>query len=498
MRILYLDLDAVRPDHLGCYGYHRNTSPNIDRIAAESIVMEQLYCSDSPCMPSRTSLFSGRFGARTGAICHAGQQADPYIEGAERDFKSELGRTCWMNTLREAGYRTATISSFGERHSAWWWYAGFSEIHNPGDEGMESAEEITPIALEWLDRNAKDDNWFLHINYWDAHTPYRTPIEFGEPFANDPLPEWPDDAALQEHWNGVGAQSARERSGFDTDYYDDRYPRQPAIVRNRSDLRQLIDGYDTAIRFIDEQIGAIIDALEAAGVLEETAILISADHGETLGEFNIYACHQIPDAATTRIPGILRWPGISDSGIRISGLRYHFDVAATINELAGAKVPENWDGQSFATSLRSRSPSDEGRESLVLSHAQGSCARAARWDDMLYIRFDHDAYRDLPEEALFDLKKDPSETRNLATRRKKAVAKGRRIIEEWKRQTIDPARGDPMEVVIKEGGPPHIRGKLEPYLRYLRRTDRAEAAERILERHSQDLRKSEHSEIHSP
>ena len=76
MRILYLDLDSMRPDHLGCYGYARNTSPNIDAIAATGVRFTDCYCSDAPCLPSRTALFSGRFGIHTGVVGHGGTAAD--------------------------------------------------------------------------------------------------------------------------------------------------------------------------------------------------------------------------------------------------------------------------------------------------------------------------------------------------------------------------------------------------------------------------------------
>ncbi|MEX2382036.1 MAG: sulfatase-like hydrolase/transferase, partial [Opitutales bacterium] len=77
MRILYFDLDALRPDHLGCYGYSRNTSPNIDRIAAEGLRMTGVHCSDAPCLPSRTALYTGRFGIHTGVVSHGCTAADP-------------------------------------------------------------------------------------------------------------------------------------------------------------------------------------------------------------------------------------------------------------------------------------------------------------------------------------------------------------------------------------------------------------------------------------
>lgn len=81
MRILYLDLDSLRPDHLGCYGYHRNTSPNIDSIAKEGVTFTNYYCSDAPCLPSRSALMSGRFGIHNGIVGHGGTAADMRREG---------------------------------------------------------------------------------------------------------------------------------------------------------------------------------------------------------------------------------------------------------------------------------------------------------------------------------------------------------------------------------------------------------------------------------
>ena len=70
--LLIVLMDTLRPDHLGCYGYHRNTSPNIDRIAAQGVRFDNYYCSDAPCLPSRTALMSGRFGIHTGVVGHGG------------------------------------------------------------------------------------------------------------------------------------------------------------------------------------------------------------------------------------------------------------------------------------------------------------------------------------------------------------------------------------------------------------------------------------------
>ena len=78
-----------------------------------------------------------------------------------------------------------------------------------------------PVAIDWIKRNAKAENWFLHVNLWDPHTPYRAPAEFGEPFKDEPLPAWLTEEVRQKHWNSCGPHSAQEVMGFVPGPYED-------------------------------------------------------------------------------------------------------------------------------------------------------------------------------------------------------------------------------------------------------------------------------------
>ena len=142
MRIVYIDIDSLRPDRLGCYGYHRNTSPNIDAIAAEGMRFDNLHTSDAPCLPSRTAMYTGQFGIHTGVVGHGGTAADPRLEGPHRGFRARLSEQCLPQRLQYAGFRTVQISPFGQRHSARQFLDGFHEILNTGGGGMESAEVV--------------------------------------------------------------------------------------------------------------------------------------------------------------------------------------------------------------------------------------------------------------------------------------------------------------------------------------------------------------------
>ena len=103
MKILYVDIDTLRPDHLGCYGYGRSTSPNIDAVAADGVRFEDYYCSDAPCLPSRAALMTGRFGIHTGCVGHGGINAEICREGPERGMADFNGRYNLPAVLRRAG-----------------------------------------------------------------------------------------------------------------------------------------------------------------------------------------------------------------------------------------------------------------------------------------------------------------------------------------------------------------------------------------------------------
>jgi choline-sulfatase len=265
VRILYIDIDSLRPDHLGCYGYHRNTSPNIDELARTATRFDNYYVSDAPCLPSRTALWSGRCGFRNGVVSHGGTAAEPFTEGPERGECDLFGTSGWMAALKRVGLHTATFSPFGQRHGAWHWYASFDEIRNTGGRGMERADEVGPLAIDWLRRNAACDEWFLHVNLWDPHTPYRTPESFGDPFENDPIPGWITSEVLERARQGFGPHSAQEPHGWGGEDFHLKYPRLPHTLDGLGAVKRWIDGYDVGVRYADEHVGLLLEAWARPG-----------------------------------------------------------------------------------------------------------------------------------------------------------------------------------------------------------------------------------------
>ena len=489
MRLLYIVIDTLRADHLGSYGYHRDTTPNIDALAAEGVRYENVYASDVPCLPSRTALSTGVFGIRNGVINHGGVAADLRHEGKTRGFLGAVANNSWASKFYWAGWHTASISSFPFRHSASWWNNGVMEAMNlMRGMGGERADQVLPSALDWLDRRGAADNWFLHLHLWDPHTPYNTPDEYGNPFAQDPVPAWHTDEVREHNWSLAGPHSAQEPWGFSPDEWGAPPPRQPWNASDMDAVKGIFDGYDVGIKYADDAVGTVMNKLADLGILDDTAVLISSDHGEAFGELGVYADHQGADEATCHIPSILKWPGVEPRAY--SGLQYHLDIGATVVDLADIAIPTHyWSGESTKPALDAGT--DDGRDALFLSQGAWSCQRGVRWGDNLYLRTWHDGYHPhWNEEMLFDIAEDPHETTDLAADEPTLVSEAAGLLSDWTEEQVAQGIGgitdDPMDIVLDEGGPLHVRGHLPAYLDRLRETDRARWADALVDRFPED------------
>lgn len=504
MRILYIDIDTLRPDHLGCYGYSRNTSPNIDNVAREAVRFTDYYCSDAPCLPSRAAMMTGQFGIHTGCIGHGGVNAEMRWEGKDRGMADFNGRHNLPAVMRRAGMKTATISSFPDRHGAWWFNGGFDECYNVGKRGLESAHEVVPLALDWLDRKKDTEDWFLHVHVWDPHIPYRTPDAYGKPFENESLTDnWMTQEIIDKHRRSIpGAHGACEVTGYDN-IPNSETPRQMTEIKNLSDYKTMIDEYDTGIWYADQQLGQVFDKLKEQNIYEDTVIIISSDHGENLGELGSYCEHGEADYITTHIPLIIKWPGCPQN-IESRGFHYNVDLLPTLidmignvppftcNRVVGKINPPKYDGISFAECIRNGE--DEGRTHLIVSQCAHICQRSVRFEDWMYIRTYHDGYHLIEKEELFNIKEDPHEIRNVAKENPEVCWHGAWYLEQWVADNmlsnIYNYHEDPLWSVIAEGGPFHCRGYLQDYCQRLEETGRADLAVELRRRHPEELKES--------
>jgi arylsulfatase A-like enzyme len=495
MNILFVDIDTLRPDHLGCYGYTRRASPNIDAIAADGLAFDDFYCSDAPCLPSRAALFTGRFGFQTGVVGHGGTAADMRLEGAGRSISGALASSSLPAVIRRHGMHTASFSTFAERHGAWWYYAGFNECYNIGKRGFESAEEVTPLVLDWLDRQ-KGGSWFAHVHYWDPHTPYRMPLDQGNPFEDLPLPgDWMTPELLAEHNKfKIGPHSSMELQMYNA-IERPALPRMAGSVTSMEGWRRNMDAYDCGVLWADRGVGQIVEKLKKLGAYEETAVIVTSDHGESIGELGIYDEHGTADYSTTHIPFVIKWPG-GAKGKHVGGLQYGLDLLPTIIELLGEEPqppfpqwnttePVSCDGESFAKAVLSGE--NAGRSHLALSQCAHVCQRAIRFGDFIYIRTYHDGMHLFNDEMLFNIKEDPHETEDLAERLPELCQKGASLLEKWTASQLEKNPVDPLWTVMSEGGPYHANGDFKAYLDRLEQTGRGWAVEELKKRHPKEF-----------
>lgn len=453
MRILLLDIDSLRPDRLGCYGYHRNTSPTIDAIAAAGARCEQVIASDVPCCPSRSSLFAGRYGYRHGCVSHEGQRAVRYAD-PERGFVDPRDRDTLPALLRAHGHRTAFVSAFPTRHSAWHSLAGFHDWIDTGANGHEIAPTVHAAADAWLEAHGHESDWFCHVTFWDVHTPYRTPDDYGDPFADQPGPVWPHADAVSQHATSPGVRSARDcawsKGGGG--------PRQPDEVTNLDELARFQNGYDTAIRYVDDHIAKLMTRLEQLGIRDDTAIIITADHGEDMGEHAAYGSHCFCGPAVARVPLIMRWPGAQPAVL--TGLHQHFDLSATVLERCGIAIPDTWDARSLATTWDGDDHT-AGRPYAVSSMLAQGIQRAVYWQQTpgapptTWLRTWNNLKHPLPDECWFTADDRWSEAPQTDARE---LTIGRTHYHHWlTRMAARSAHPDPLDTVVKHGtGPTHL------------------------------------------
>lgn len=415
MRLIYLDIDSLRPDHMSCYGYQRHTTPNMDAIAARGVRFKRAYCAASPCVPARASFISGRFAINHGALSHWGPGC--HFEYPEGPRHSEI-YPLFSRYLRKGGYRTITFSSFGDRHHAWWFLGGWDEAHTFSLRvGTENADEVNAAVVPWLKAHGREENYFLHVQYWDPHTLYTCPSEYADQFADQPVSAIPDEETLRQHRTQYHPHSASFLHPFAD---KSRVPSiMPWTISNRQDFKRLIDGYDGEINYLDTYIGQLLETLRELGIEDEVGIIISADHGESMGEHGIYAEHGSATEAVHHVPLIMAIPGVTQPGEVNDEFVYNVDVMATLVDLVGLPTPEGWDGVSFLRALRGEEW--QGRDYLILEHGLYVCQRAVCDRCWHFFRTYHQGFYAFDDVVLHDMESDPHQLRNVAAQHPEIV-----------------------------------------------------------------------------
>ncbi len=483
MRIIYVDVDTLRADHTGPYGYARPTTPNLDRLAERSVVFEHYYASDSPCLPSRTALTSGQFGITNGVIGHYGEAAR---------FRLDTGhgapgeRPLLGQHLQQHGHYMAAVSMFAERHRAYFFLGNFRESVRATDRlGDETAEEINEVAFDWLRRHGQDEDWYLHLTYWDPHTNYTQPVEWTEKAAESgPAPAWPDQEAIDAHGEIYGPRTALDLHYAFGPRSSPVPHNMPEAIHDRADFEHMINGFDGAIMYWDHHFGKLLKLLEELGIAEETAIIVSADHGESFGEHGSYGEHGLASEEVHRLPLVFYWPGVTedldDDQRRSDALLYNIDLAPTLCDLLDIPTPAGWQGESFADAVRGGEHAS--REYLVLGHGAHTYQRSVRTRDHLYTRTYHPGAFKAEWEQVFNVTEDPHQTTDLLPSNPELVDRLRSMLAEWWNFYAGRpgAQPDPMLTTLQDG--PAMYNNPVKYAEHLRATGREHLAKDLEDR----------------
>ena len=429
-RVFLITVDTLRADHLGFHGYRRDTSPYLDRLAAASVVFDMAIAQWPKTGPSFASMFTGQYPLTTGLTHHAAIRVpDAYLTLPE--------------LLRSQGFATVAVNSNGILNTDLGWQAGFDEYletrtHFPaaGDSQQDyrdtmNARRVNELAFPLLARHAGDRRLFAWIHYSDPHTPYLLPRGFENPFADDGL--YADPRQIE-----FGSPEAPEATA----------------IAGRTDLGFYIALYDANVRVVDQAVERLMRELERLDLLEDSLVVFTADHGESLGEHDYHLAHgRLPYNTTARVP--LFWSG---KGIgpprRIAEAVELVDVYPTLRDLVAPGMEiAGLEGESLAPLLGgAAAPASSGPRYAYSQAGGGSPLTHFRTvqDDRRKLVY-HPAFSTRhgpqpPRVELYDLHADPLESRDLAAAGAPEPPELRRLsaaLRAWMgdREWISPPRG---------------------------------------------------------
>jgi arylsulfatase A-like enzyme len=416
MNILLIAIDTLRADRLSCYGYQKKTTPNLDRFAREGIKFNNFFSQNSFTQPAFTTIYSGKYPITHNIVAQDGD--------VDLDDKISL----LPEILQDNGYKTAAIDNLEFMKD--WFTRGYDRYINPCK--IESinpyvgikAEIISDYAIDWLADNYQE-NFFLFLHYWDPHMPYLPPTNQDEKFRTESVK---DGRTLKD--------VMREPVySFVSQFY-----------KEDIDIGEVQYKYDAEINYMDQEINRVVQFLIDQQVLDDTLVLFTADHGESLGEHGIYFDHIGLYDQSIQIPLIIRYPNLA-VGKEINSLTEQVDLAPTILDIAGLKDNDTiaeMEGQSLLSLIKGKQ--DKKTDYIYANESSWQCKRTIRSKKWKFIKaIEADVFGN-PMQELYDLEKDPFENNNLAKERKEVADKLEKQMQNWvtaKLQNVD--HGDPLK-----------------------------------------------------
>jgi arylsulfatase A-like enzyme len=438
--ILFIMADDHAAHAISAYGSAINKTPNLDRIAAGGIRFDRCYATNSICTPSRASIMTGQYS---------------HINGVPVFNKFDGGRPNLAKYLRAAGYYTAIV---GKWHlgsdptgfDAWNILPGQGAYHNPTFIEMGQRKQhtgyvtdlITDFTIDILRRRPKDKPFFVMCHHKAPHREWSPDEKHATMYDDVDIPE---PSSFNDKYEGRSAAAAEATMTIDRHLTrrDLKVPAPPDLKgpeRNRwlggvdSEMtvpgkdgkpvtlsgeplrkwkyQKYIKDYLRCIASVDDNVGRLLDFLEAEGLAKDTAVVYTSDQGFFLGDHNWYDKRFMYEESL-KMPFLVRYPGVAKPAASCDRIILNVDFAPTFLDLAGEKVPPDMQGRSFAPLLRGEPPAD-WRTSMYYryyhypGHHKVQMHYGLRTEAFKLIHFHL-----LDQWELYDLAKDPEEMRNV-------------------------------------------------------------------------------------
>lgn len=416
MNIVLIVMDTQRADHLGCYGYHKETSPFIDSIAARGVVFEKCIAPNIPTHPSFTTMLTGKE-----AITHN-------IINIGGGVPIEPGIKMIQEVLQEKGFNTGAVDTMGRHFTRGFDSYVVSEWDSTEPMTLRRAECVTENALPLIEKFKSDDKpFFLFLHYWDPHTPYLPPQPYREMFYEGSDPYDVNNHSMDKAWHDEAFQ-----------WYFHQW------IPGVTDSNYVNALFDAETRYMDDQLKRVFAALES--VQEDTLVILTADHGEVLDDHDGFYDHHGLYDANVHVPLIFFRPGTVPEGKRVSGLVQNLDFMPTWYEMLSLSDETGCEGQSLVPLLNGER--DGNYEEIYLSEATWQVKRGAVNADYKYIHALQQDGHGGPMRELYDLRVDPNEQNNIFDQKPEIAAEMEERLLAWlaKRLQETGREADPAEV----------------------------------------------------
>ena len=390
--LILIGIDSLRRDHMSLYGYDRLTTPHMDKYAAGGTTFEQTFSPHIPTTPGYANMLTGFdcFGTDVVALRH---------EGALGSHVSTL-----PEILRENGY-TSTCVGFDGNPSSRGFDTYLSYEAWGSDETGQSpkAQWLNDVTIPELNRLAGGkDPFFLFMRHMDPHSPYLPPQPFMRLFyeGNEKDP------------NNHSLDPVYDFKPF-ADFFKSWFP------EGLTDKDYLIAQYDGAIAYMDAAIGNIFQSIATLGIEEETLVIITSDHGETLHDHECYYDHHGLYDCTLVVPLVFRYPGKVPAGTRVPHSCQLKDIVPTTLELMGIDTKINFDGSSLVPWMHGED--HEPEPEFYITEATWMRKHGWRTPEWKLIHALEPDFHGKPEVELYNLITDPDENENLAEKEPEVV-----------------------------------------------------------------------------